>query len=74
MPSQDLGAALRIFRFLLTGAAALAGMFGIFTGLILLLWHVCSLESFGFPYVSSVPAGEDVFIRRPPGEKGEKRS
>ena len=67
MPSQDLGAALRLCRFGLTCAGAAAGMFGVVIGTALLLWRVCSLESFGRAYV---PAGRekpgDVSLRRPP--------
>lgn len=68
MPSQDMGTALRICRFLLAVAAALAGMFGIVAGTALLLWHLCSLESFGRAYVATIFTGEgkEVFIRRPP--------
>lgn len=69
MPSQDVGTALRICRFLLAIAAALAGMLGIVAGLTLLLWHLCSLESFGRPYVSPLLTGggaQAAFIRRPP--------
>ena len=71
MPSQDLGAALRIFRFALVLAAALAGMFGIIMGAVLLLWHLCSLESFGRAYMT--PLGGcgggstgGTFTRNPP--------
>jgi hypothetical protein len=52
-PSQDLGAALRLARFGLTLAAALAGMFGLAAGLMLLLWHLASLESCGEPYLTA---------------------
>ena len=43
MPSQDMGTALRIFRFLLVIAATLAGMFGIIVGAALLIWHLCTI-------------------------------
>ncbi len=70
MPSQDVGAALRIFRFLLVLAATLAGMFGIILGVVFLLWHLCSIESFGRPYMTPLtggPGGDTggSFIRRP---------
>lgn len=68
MPSQDIGTALRICRFLLAAAAALAGMFGIVAGVSLLLWRLCSIESFGRAYVATIFTGQGktVFIRRPP--------
>ncbi len=66
MPCQDLSAALRLCRFGLTCAGAAAGMFGVVLGTALLLWRVCSLESFGRAYVPAgrEPAG-NVFLRRP---------
>lgn len=71
MPSQDLSTAIRLCRFGLAIAAALAGMFGIVVGTALLLWHLCSLETFGLPYMTPLAGsgGGDsggIFIRRPP--------
>ena len=71
MPSQDMGAALRICRFALVLAATAAGMFGIIMGSVALLWHLCSLESFGRAYMSPLTGGgqgdtSGVFIRHPP--------
>ena len=71
MPSQDMGAALRIFRFALVVAATLAGMFGVILGSVFLLWHLCSLESFGRAYLTPIVGGPGrdaggVFFRRPP--------
>ena len=67
MPSQDLGTALRLCRFALAAAGAFAGMFGVVLGLALLLWHLCSMETFGRAYL---PAGRDNTLpavrRRPP--------
>ncbi len=70
LPSQDLGAALRLCRFGLVLAATVGGMFGIVVGTALLLWHLCSLESFGRPYMATL-VGEPgssraTFFRRPP--------
>ena len=71
MPSQDLGAALRIFRFALVLAATVAGMFGIIMGAVLLIWHLCSLESFGRAYMTPISGGGGgntggTFTRHPP--------
>ncbi|MCD8117779.1 MAG: spore germination protein [Oscillospiraceae bacterium] len=71
MPSQDLSTAIRLCRFGLAIAAALAGMFGIVVGTALLLWHLCSLETFGLPYMTPLAGsgGGDsggIFIRRAP--------
>lgn len=52
IPNQDLSAAFRLCRFALVFAALLAGMFGVMLGLSLLVYHLCTLESFGLPYMS----------------------
>lgn len=51
MPSQDLAAAVRLCRFAMALAAAAAGMFGIASACALILWHLCSIESFGRAYI-----------------------
>ena len=67
MPSQDMGTALRLCRFGLAAAAALAGMFGIAVGGALIVWRLCSIESFGRPYaVTSRTGSQGIFVRRPP--------
>ena len=70
MPSQDLGTALRICRFALVITASLMGMFGIITGGVLLIWHLCSIESFGRAYMTPLTGGGGntggTFIRHPP--------
>ena len=52
MPNQDMGAALRLCRFILVIAAILAGMYGLAVAMCLLIYHLCSLESFGVPYMT----------------------
>ena len=71
MPSQDMGTALRICRFVLVIAASLAGMFGIIIGTALLIWHLCTIDSFGRAYMTPLTGsgGGDTggtFIRHPP--------
>jgi len=51
-PNQEISAALRVCRFLLVIATLLAGMFGLMAGLVLLLWSLCNMESFGISYMS----------------------
>lgn len=65
MPSQDVGTALRLCRFTLAVLAAFAGMFGIVIGLSLLLWHLCSLESFGRPYIPPLLSGRGLICLPP---------
>ncbi len=57
MPSQDLGSALRLCRFVLAAAAVAAGFFGLMTAGVLLVMHLSSLEILGTPYLSPLPHG-----------------
>lgn len=66
MPSQDLGTALRLCRFAFAIAAAAAGLFGIIAGAAFLLWHLCSLESFGRAYIPAEPRRARKTFLRPP--------
>ena len=54
MPDQDFGGALRLWRFVLTILASVAGLFGLVMGGGVLVCHLARLESFGWPYLSSV--------------------
>lgn len=57
LPSQDMSAALRIARFALVLAAILAGLFGVTALLCLLLWYICTIDSFGANYTAPLSAG-----------------
>ncbi|MGG1517021.1 spore germination protein [Paenibacillus oryzisoli] len=52
IPSFNMGISLRILRFLLMLFAASFGLFGVTVGLIAIVLHLCSLRSFGVPYMS----------------------
>ena len=71
MPSQDFAAALRLWRFGFAALAALAGMFGVAMGGLLLICHLSSLESFGVAYLSPFVANDGerhaayAVLRRP---------
>ena len=58
MPSQDLAGALRLWRFLLTVLAGLAGLPGVMAGIVLLVGHLAGLESFGAAYLAPFAAGD----------------
>ncbi|AJY75120.1 spore germination protein [Paenibacillus beijingensis] len=51
-PSFNMAISIRMLRFFLMGLAASFGLFGITVGLIALVLHLCSLRSFGVPYMS----------------------
>ena len=77
IPNQDLSKALRLWRFILVLLSLLAGMIGLFSGLVLLVYHLCSLESFGVPYLSPLtgggPLGIFSLMLRPPLKKAKNR-
>lgn len=51
-PAFNMAFSIRILRFLFMGFAATFGLFGITVGLIGLVLHLCSLRSFGVPYMT----------------------
>lgn len=51
MPSQDLASAVRILRFGLVLASMAAGIFGLTAGLTLIIWHLCTIESYSVSYM-----------------------
>ena len=51
-PSQELGTAVRLWRFILVGCAALLGLFGVMAGLMVLLRRLCAMENLGVGYLS----------------------
>ncbi|WAA12708.1 spore germination protein [Fervidibacillus halotolerans] len=50
-PTFSIGIPFRILRFGLMVLAATFGLFGIIVGLIAVILHLCSLQSFGVPYM-----------------------
>ncbi|KKI88446.1 spore gernimation protein KA [Bacillus sp. SA1-12] len=49
--SFNLAISVRMLRFIFMGLAASFGLFGIIVGLTALTLHLCSLRSFGIPYL-----------------------
>ena len=64
LPSQDLGAAVRLLRMGLVLAAVLGGLFGVGAGLCLLLLHLAKLDSFGVNYTAPLSDGEPFPLLR----------
>lgn len=50
--SYNMSIAIRMLRFPFMGLAASLGLFGITVGMIIVILHLCSLRSFGIPYMS----------------------
>lgn len=57
IPSQDLGFALRICRFLLLLSAVAAGLFGVGVVCVLILMHIADIDSFGVNYTTPLSSG-----------------
>jgi len=70
-PSQDMGSALRLWRFLLAVLASVGGLFALAGGLAALIFHLAGLKSFGVPYLApfttgaGAPKGHPSLIRLP---------
>lgn len=77
MPSQDLGSALRLARFLLVLAAIGAGLFGVAVFLCLIVWHLCGIDNFGVNYTAPLSGGRQHSLARtvlnPPKPKNKFR-
>ncbi|QWU13482.1 spore germination protein KA [Paenibacillus sophorae] len=70
IPSYNLAVAGRIIRFGFMVAASMFGFYGITLGLIVLIAHINSLQSFGTPYLAplspfSIRGQKDTVIRVP---------
>jgi spore germination protein KA/spore germination protein len=70
IPAFNIGVTFRLLRFPIIIAASILGFYGVMLALLFILTHMCSLRSFGVPYLSPVAPlhfGElkDVAIRIP---------
>lgn len=52
VPAHNMSISIRMIRFIIMGLAASFGLFGITVAFIALILHLCSLRSFGIPYMS----------------------
>lgn len=71
VPKYALGFSLRMLRFPLLLLSGILGIIGLMLGLLLILIHLCSLRSFGVPYLSPLVGQtrrsdlKDVLLRAP---------
>ena len=70
IPHYALGFSIRLLRFPLVLLAGTLGLLGIMIGMIAIVVHLCSLRSFGVPYLTPVAPLKsrelkDVLIRAP---------
>ncbi|WP_336776867.1 spore germination protein [Paenibacillus sp. MMO-58] len=52
VPAMNMSISIRMIRFALMGLAASFGLYGIILGVFALVLHLCSLRTFGVPYMS----------------------
>lgn len=69
-PVFEIGIPTRLLRFFMMIVAAVFGLFGIFVGALALVLHLCSIRSFGIPYMSPIAPlilsdQKDTLIRVP---------
>jgi spore germination protein KA len=69
-PSFDMAISARLIRFLFMVGAATFGFYGIILILLMVVVHLCSLRSFGVPYMAPfapfIPVNNgDTFVRLP---------
>jgi spore germination protein KA len=69
-PSYSAAIALRMLRFPMMGIAAVFGLYGIMLAVILIVVHLCTLKSFGIPYLSPFTSRmftdmKDTMLRAP---------
>ena len=70
IPTVPFTNAVRVLRFPFMIAAAAFGLFGVMAAMLILTFHLCSLRSFGVPYLSPIaPLSlgdlKDSFVRVP---------
>lgn len=70
IPRYTAGIALRMLRFPIIILAGTLGLLGVMLGIIFILTHLCTLRSFGVPYLSPMAPMKfrdmkDVLIRAP---------
>jgi spore germination protein KA len=69
-PVFAMAIAARLIRFVLMGLATMLGFYGIMLGLMFMAIHLCSLRSFGIPYMMplapfNIHSQQDAFVRFP---------
>lgn len=69
-PSYDIAMTVRMLRFGFMILGASFGLYGVALGLIAMLLHLCSLRSFGVPYMSpfapfNIQGQKDALVRFP---------
>lgn len=61
LPNRDLAEGVRVWRFVVAGASAIAGIYGTIAAMLVLLIHLIGLKSLGLPYLAKSAS----FLRLP---------
>lgn len=69
-PNYEVTTAFRLMRFLLIITTAIAGLYGMMMGLIVILIHLVRMKSFGIPYLAPAVSTnmsdlKDMYIKAP---------
>lgn len=73
LPNQDFTYAIQIWRFAITVAGAIAGLFGVTVAFLTMLNHLAGLKSLEVDYLAPFSTGDDASIFRYPIQKDENR-
>ena len=73
LPNRDLANAVRVWRFGIGVLGMLLGIWGILTGVCVLLIHLASIRSLGVSYLIPTPAGRGILRRRLAREKSRDK-
>ena len=60
VPNIALVSAYRLVKYIVIALSSALGLFGWFLGVILVITHLCSLKSFGIPYIYPFAAAKGV--------------
>jgi hypothetical protein len=67
VPRYAAGIPIRLLRFPIMILSGMMGLLGVMLGITTIVAHLCTLKSFGVPYLNSAKLGnlKDVLIRAP---------
>ena len=73
IPNEDFSSTFRLLKFVMIFLGAVWGLYGIVLGVLVLVIHLATLESFGIPYMMPLVSGsidedeefQDFVVRKP---------